>query len=211
MRSLAVWLIMALVMECALVALSEVDIDYSHTVVGTGTLITDYRMGAGAEQSSEASGKVRGTGNVMNKYVFLSENHSQNVTIEDQFTLSSKSAGRNLSVDNYPSMPIEPERFLLTGTSWAENLMIAGTVNNTSLRNAGISLQPASQGQNDPTKNDSYSTISNSNRLDANVFPNIDEGEKIFDYKSSWYNSSNNSNSSNGGMVAAGSLAGGPK
>lgn len=178
---------MALIMECALVALSEVDIDYSHTVVGTGTLITDYRMGAGAEQSSEASGKVRGTGTVMNKYVFLSENNSQNVTIEDQFTLSSKSASRNLSLDNYPPMPVEPERFLLTGASWAENLMIAGTVNNTSLRNIAADA-----------------IISNSTRPDSNASLNIDEEEKIFDYKSSWHNSSNSSNDGNIAGMSAG-------
>ncbi len=189
MRSLAVWLIMALIMECALVALSEVDIDYSHTVVGTGTLITDYRMGAGGEQGSEALGKVRGTGNVMNKYVFLSENHSQNVTIEDQFALSSKSAGRNLSLDNYPPMPVEPERFLLTGTSWAENLMIAG------MSNAGIENNASNGSLSDPGDGEinfkgetvdiaADTFISNSTRPDSNASLNIDEDENIFDYSS---------------------------
>jgi hypothetical protein len=132
MRSLIVRLALALIVACTIffIATSQVDIDYSHSVVGTGTLITDYRMGA--EQSSEASGKVRGTGNVMNKYIFLSENDSQNVTIEDQFTLSGKAAApKEITFSSFPPGSDEPDTFRLTGAAWAERLVVLGSVDNS--------------------------------------------------------------------------------
>lgn len=139
MRSLIVWLALAITTACtflfiAQLAPSQVDIDYSHSVVGTGTLITDYHMEA--EQRSEASGRVRGTGNVMNKYLFLSGNDSQNVTIEDQFTLSGKSnvASKDLTFSSFPPGPENPDTFRLTGAAWADGLVVLGTVSNSNLR-----------------------------------------------------------------------------
>jgi hypothetical protein len=70
-------LILALMGEGVL-ASSNVDIDYSHNVVGTGTVFTDFKMGS--MENTEATGRVRGTGEVMNKYLFQS-NASENVTI----------------------------------------------------------------------------------------------------------------------------------
>ncbi len=139
MRFLVAWLTLALTATCALIALSEVDIDYSHSVVGTGTLITDYHMEA--EQSSEASGKVRGTGNVMNKYQFLSANDSQNITIEDQFTLSGATNASELTLGDLPSVSEEPDGFRLTGAAWAERLEVMSAVN-TSV-NTSNSSQPS--------------------------------------------------------------------
>ncbi len=136
------WLALAIIATCALIftASSEVDIDYSHTVVGTGTLITDYHMGA--EKNSEASGRVRGTGNVMNKYLFLSGNDSRNLTIEDEFVLSGEAASRQLTLGDLPTGTEEPERFRLTGASWAERLEVMSAVNASvnSLNNSNRSL-----------------------------------------------------------------------
>lgn len=132
MRSTVVRLALVLAVVCAIffLATSQVDIDYSHSVTGTGTLITDYHMGA--LQSSEASGKVRGTGNVMNKYLFLSENDSQNVTIEDQFTLSGRpSAPGELTFSSFPPAPDGPNAFRLTGAAWADGLVVLGNAGTT--------------------------------------------------------------------------------
>lgn len=124
-------------------ATSEMDIDYSHSVVGTGTLITDYHMG-GAEENSEASGKVRGTGNVMNKYLFLSGNDSQNVTIEDEFVFSDKGNTSLPTMDGLPTRLPKTDRFRLTGAAWAEKLEVMSAVNssvnasNSSLTNSSL-------------------------------------------------------------------------
>jgi hypothetical protein len=133
MRSTIVRLSLVLTVVCAILflAMSQMDIDYSHSVTGTGTLITDYHLGD--EQSSEASGKVRGTGNVMNKYLFLSENDSQNVTIEDQFSLSGKSPvmPNELTFSSFPPGPESPNAFRLTGTAWADGLIVLGNTSTT--------------------------------------------------------------------------------
>ncbi len=137
MRSPILWLALALIPACAFAftlvftltftATSEMDIDYSHSVVGTGTLITDYHMG-GAKENSEASGKVRGTGNVMNKYLFLSGNDSQNVTIEDEFVFSDKSNASLPTMDGLPTGSPKTDRFRLTGAAWAEKLEVMSAV-----------------------------------------------------------------------------------
>lgn len=145
MRFLIMWLALALMATCAFTAPSEMDIDYSHSVVGTGTLITDYHMGD--EQSSEASGKVRGTGNVMNKYLFLSGNDSENLTIEDEFVLSGEAAAGQLTLDSIPSVPEEPDRFRLTGAAWAERLEVMSVVN-TSVNTSNSSQPSSGQVQN---------------------------------------------------------------
>jgi hypothetical protein len=101
---------------------SNVDIDYSHNVVGTGTVITDYKMGS--TESTEAMGKVRGTGEVMNKYVFQS-NSSENVTINDQFLFTEIKPRYVLAIRDYPQMTKSPGRLRMIGTTWAENIEIS--------------------------------------------------------------------------------------
>lgn len=190
MRFSIVWLALAIITTCALfvTASSEVDIDYSHSVVGTGTLITDYHMGA--EKNSEASGRVRGTGNVMNKYLFVSGNDSRNMTIEDQFVLSGEAASRQLTLGDLPAAPQEPDRFRLTGTAWAERLEVMSAVN-ASMNASNNSNQSQVQAQNIsfPIMGLEAFNWSPPN-LNANAPLSTDQAEKIFDHKSSRYNSS---------------------
>ncbi len=124
MRSLPIWLALSLLVSCALIASSEVDIDYSHNIKGTGTIMTDYQMGA--KQNTEASGRVRGTGDVMNKYLFSMGNSSENVTIEDEFMLTkSKSADPEMPVVTiYPQRP-DTSSFMLVGTAWAGKIRLS--------------------------------------------------------------------------------------
>lgn len=143
MRSPIAWLALALLVICAFAlafaftftftlaftATSEMDIDYSHSVVGTGTLITDYHMGD--KESSEASGKVRGTGNVMNKYLFLSGNDSQNVTVEDEFAFTNNGNAGLPTMDRIPARQLEADRFRLTGAPWADKLEVMSAVNSS--------------------------------------------------------------------------------
>jgi hypothetical protein len=119
MRS--VWLTLALLVVFAVNSNSEVNIDYIHNIKGTGTIMTDYQMGA--ETGTEASGRVRGTGDVMDKYLFSASNSSGNVTIEDEFVMS-KSPQTNESLPIpaiYPQMP-DPLDFRLTGAAWADRI-----------------------------------------------------------------------------------------
>lgn len=153
MRSPIAWPTLVLIATCAfalafaftfaLTATSEMDIDYSHSVVGTGTLITDYHMG-GDKENSEASGKVRGTGNVMNKYLFLSGNDSQNVTIEDEFVFSDRGNASLPTMDGLPARLPEADRFRLTGAAWAEKLEVMSAVN-TSVNASNSSLSNSSR------------------------------------------------------------------
>jgi hypothetical protein len=112
-----------MVVAFALTASSETNIDYSHDIVGTGTIMTDYKMTS--PQSTEASGKVRGTGDVMNKYIFSASNDSENVTIEDQFTLSAATVTRGITLSDYPQIPKRTPDFRLIGTDWARGLTIS--------------------------------------------------------------------------------------
>ena len=100
-------------------ASSNLDIDYSHNVVGTGTIITDFKMGS--PESTLTTGKVRGTGEVMNKYLFQS-NNSENVTIEDQFLFSKTVEAHKTAIRDYPMMTKSPGRFRMLGTIWARNV-----------------------------------------------------------------------------------------
>jgi hypothetical protein len=115
MKTPAISLIIA-ISALLVIASSNMDIDYSHNVEGTGTVITDYKMGS--SQSTEAVGKVRGTGEVMNKYLFQS-NNSENVTIEDQFFFSQAPEAREISINDYPQMTNMTGSFRLLGTVWA--------------------------------------------------------------------------------------------
>jgi|GEM_PF-321383 len=121
--SLAVFLLLG---TAAAQSGSDLKIDYSHTVIGTGTILTDYQMGTDA--SSEASGAIRGTGDVVNNY-FFSTNNSTLFTVEDQFQLSKKpeqSAARKVKTSRpkYPKWPGKAGSFRLTGTKWAENIEV---------------------------------------------------------------------------------------
>jgi hypothetical protein len=130
LRLRSCWLLIVIcsVLFCSNPVQSAVDIEYSHDVKGTGTVITDYRMDD--QKSSQASGRIRGTGSVMNKYVFLSENDSENITVRDQFVLSQEPASVKLSLADFPMRPMGPASFRLMGTSWAAEIQVP--VNNQS-------------------------------------------------------------------------------
>jgi hypothetical protein len=124
-------LALAMMMAGAYAASTNMDIDYSHNVVGTGTVMTDFKMGS--DEGTQATGTVRGSGEVMNKYVFVS-NSSENVSIEDQFFFTKAPITHVVTISDYPQMTKSPGSFRLLGTTWA----------------AKINLNP----QNDSVKND---------------------------------------------------------
>jgi hypothetical protein len=98
-----------------------VDLDYSHAIKGSGTLVTDFKMGS--ELNAEVTGKVRGTGQIVNRYVFLTGNNSDNVTVRDEFQLSEPEQPLP-PLASYPKLPEEPLKFKLTGAEWADELEI---------------------------------------------------------------------------------------
>jgi hypothetical protein len=100
-------------------ATTNMDIDYSHNVVGTGTVMTDFKMGS--DESTQATGRIRGSGEVVNKYVF-SSNNSENVSIEDQFLFTKAPIAHEITIRDYPQMRIIPGSFRLLGTSWATKI-----------------------------------------------------------------------------------------
>lgn len=110
------FLAMTMMVATAYASSSNMDIDYSHNVVGTGTVMTDFKMGG--EESTIATGRVRGSGEVMNKYVFVS-NNSENISIEDQFLFTKLPAVHEITVGDYPQMTRSPISFRLLGTIWA--------------------------------------------------------------------------------------------
>jgi hypothetical protein len=116
-----VFALLILALMEGVLASSNVDIDYSHNVVGTGTVFTDFKMGS--MQNTEATGRVRGTGEVMNKYLFQS-NSSENVTIEDQFLLTSTPTANETTLGDYPQMAEDPGSFRMLGTTWADAINI---------------------------------------------------------------------------------------
>ena len=103
----------------AYAASTGMDIDYSHNVVGTGTVMTDFKMGS--DESTLATGRVRGSGEVMNKYVFVS-NNSENVSIEDQFLFTKVPITHEITIRDYPQMTKSPGSFRLLGTTWAARI-----------------------------------------------------------------------------------------
>jgi len=105
----------------ACVASAGMDIDYSHNLVGTGTVMSDFNMGS--DEGTKATGRVRGSGEVMNKYVFFS-NNSENVTIEDQFFFASAPVAREIAVSDYPHMTMIPGSFRMLGATWAAKMNI---------------------------------------------------------------------------------------
>jgi hypothetical protein len=119
-----VWLILVLLVVFAVNSNSEVNIDYSHNIKGTGTIMTDYQMGA--EKGTEATGRVRGTGDVMDKYLFSASNSSGNVTVEDEFVMSKMAqANESLPIPAFPAIYpqlSDPIDFILTGAAWADRI-----------------------------------------------------------------------------------------
>jgi len=114
-------LMMIMTAACALSA--EVDIDYSHNVIGTGTVMTDFKMGS--EDDTLATGRVRGSGEVVNRYAFIS-NGSENVSIKDQFLFEETPVIKVAAASDYPQMTMRrPVRFRLVGTSWAPRINLS--------------------------------------------------------------------------------------
>lgn len=112
-------LMMMMMIAGAYAATTNMDIDYSHNVIGTGTVMTDFKMGS--DDSTQATGKIRGSGEVVNKYVFFS-NNSENVSIEDQFLFTKAPISQEITIRDYPQMKIIPGSFRLLGTSWAAKI-----------------------------------------------------------------------------------------
>ena len=104
------------------VALSNVDIDYSHSVVGTGTVMTDFKMGS--LENTKAVGEVHGTGDVMDKYTFQS-NNSENIIIKDQFLFTKVSVVHEVTNRDYPQMKLSSGNLRLQGTSWAGKINLS--------------------------------------------------------------------------------------
>lgn len=125
-------LAMILLASLAITASSEVSIDYSHNVKGSGTIVTDYHIGSGDKQNTEASGSVRGTGDMLNKYMFQGGNNSENATIEDEFMMSRRNPINNSRpmVASYPQIPSSSApNFVFTGTAWAEKVTLPIPIN----------------------------------------------------------------------------------
>ena len=112
-------LALTILMTGAYAASTGMDIDYSHNVVGTGTVMTDFKMGS--DESTQATGRVRGSGEVMNKYVFVS-NNSENVSIEDQFLFTKIPVAHEITIRDYPQMTKSLGSFRLLGTTWAARI-----------------------------------------------------------------------------------------
>jgi hypothetical protein len=102
-------------------ASTNMDIDYSHNVIGTGTVMSDFSMGS--DESTQASGRIRGSGEVINKYIFVS-NNSDNISIEDQFTFTKMPAAHEITIRDYPQMTQVPGSFRLLGTRWAAKISL---------------------------------------------------------------------------------------
>lgn len=127
MRNIPILLAVALLALSAFTASSQVSIDYSHNVKGSGTIVTDYRIGSGDRQNTEASGVVRGTGDMLNKYMFQAGNNSENATIEDEFMMSRRSPINTSRpvIASYPQIPSpSAPNFVFTGTAWAERVAL---------------------------------------------------------------------------------------
>ncbi len=103
-------------------ALSDVDIDYSHNVVGTGTVMTDFKMGS--SDNTVATGEVHGTGDVTDRYIFQS-NDSGNITILDQFLFTKASVYNEITISDYPPLNNTPGNLRLQGTIWAGKINLS--------------------------------------------------------------------------------------
>jgi hypothetical protein len=102
-------------------ALSYVDIDYSHNLVGTGTVMTDFKMGS--SESTVAAGEVHGTGDITNRYIFQS-NNSGNITIHDQFLFTKAPVNKEITIRDYPPLNNTSGNLRLLGTIWAGKIKL---------------------------------------------------------------------------------------
>ena len=139
----------ALILVClfASTAFAKVDIDYSHNVAGNGTVITDYKVGD--QETSVASGAIRGTGNVVSSTSF-STNNTSDLRIEDRFVLTKTTdKATTMSVPpSFPPWPGKPGSFKLIGKSWAENIEI-GSLNSSQNYDSSHSSTLQTSGSNE--------------------------------------------------------------
>jgi hypothetical protein len=192
---------MILAAFCLSIACSKVDIDYSHDVAGTGTVMTDYRMGD--RQTSEAFGAVRGTGDVIDNY-FFSTNNSSEIKVEDRFVLT-KTAERAVAMSIkpiFPPWPGEHGSYKLFGKIWAKNIKIESTSNPKSMKvaapaqnkkdDAGGQFKLAAASQ-DGTQAAAATQVSDPDTIDvgAALAVGMVKDNRTFDYEISWLNSSN--------------------
>jgi hypothetical protein len=111
---------------CTSLACSKMDIEYNHDVVGTGSIMTDYKIGD--KQSSEVSGAIHVTGNVLNSFSF-SSNNSTNLIETDRFVFTNTTQ-KAVTMSVSPRLPPWPgnfSRFRLIGKSWADKIELAPT------------------------------------------------------------------------------------
>jgi hypothetical protein len=183
---------------------SDLNIDYSHTVTGRGTILTDYQMGT--DTSSEASGAIRGTGDVVNNY-FFSTNNSSLFTVEDQFQLSknpedSAASKVRISRPKYPSWPGKAGSFRLTGTKWAGNVEVAaleGSAKKAALKKkaedgaSGGKFEFNGAGLEGTVPAKAVTTISDPAELDVNAALAVGgpRSDQSFSYRSIWQSSRN--------------------
>jgi hypothetical protein len=189
-----------LVISMALTACSKVDIAYSHNVVGRGVVLTDYQMSG--SQKSEASGAVRGTGDVFNQH-FFSTNDSSLLNVEDKFVLNEKKPPQKKPRPSYPGWPGNPGMFRLTGTGWAMRVELApysdqpvappprpGSVYRSLAKEGEFKFSGASLGD---TSAQAAMTIRDPSNLDVDASLSMGPwmGNQSFYYQSRWLNSSN--------------------
>lgn len=86
--------------------------------------MTDYRIGD--KQSSEASGAIHVTGDVLNNLSF-SLNNSTNLIIKDRFVFANTTTKvvTMSASPSYPPWPGNLGRFRLIGKSWADKIELA--------------------------------------------------------------------------------------
>lgn len=121
------WIIIAAL--CAITAAvhvsgGELDIDYSHNLMGRGAVMSDFKMGS--EEDTLAAGRVRGSGEVMNRYTVLL-NDSKNISVEDEFVFQKLPVAEEVSLPDYPPMAGAPMSLRLLGTVWAPRINLTGT------------------------------------------------------------------------------------
>ena len=189
---------------------ANVDIDYSHNVAGNGTVITDYRMGD--QETSVASGAIRGTGNVFNSYSF-STNNSSILRVEDRFVLTTNEKATTMSVaPSFPPWPEKPGRFKLIGKSWAENIEIGSLNSSHNYNSSHASSLEASGSKERKSNNDggaaefkfsgasqegtaalAATRISGTRNLNFDASLDIGQAKDAegFDYSTIWSNSGN--------------------
>ena len=191
-------------------ACAKFDIDYSHNVAGNGTVITDYKMGD--QETSVASGAIRGTGNVINSYSF-STNNSSDLRIEDRFVLT-KTADKATTMSITPSFPPWPGdsgSYKLIGKRWAKDIEIGSlgssqNYNSSHARSVEASGSKEGKSNSDGIGEFKFSGASQegttalaatriSGARDLNVGASLDIGQakdaKGFDYRTAWSNSGN--------------------